>query len=79
MLQESGIYQYETRQSVTPKGFGPEIDAEIPEEFELKPIVFYEIKGVLVLLLIGLGSASVLIIIEIIVVMIRKKSIWIYR
>ncbi len=77
MLQESGIYQYETRMSVTPKGYGPDIDAKIPEEFRLEPIVFREIKGIFAFLVIGLGFASVVLIIEIIVFIIRTKNIWI--
>ena len=77
MLQESGIYQYETRRSITPKGFGPKVDEKIPEEFRLEPIVFREIKGIFAFLVIGLGFASVVIIIEIIVFIIRTKTIWI--
>ena len=77
MLQECGIYQYETRKSLTPKGYGPEVDAKIPEEFRLEPIVFREIKGIFAFLVIGLGFASVVIIIEIIVFIIRTKTIWI--
>ena len=73
MLQESGIYQFETRKSVTPKGFGPEVDTKIPEEFRLEPIVFRVIKGILTFLAIGLGSASVVLIIELIVFIIQKK------
>ena len=67
MLQESGLYQYETRKSVTPNGFGWEIDTRIPVEYRPEPIVFDEIKGVLFLFLIGMGLACALIIIEIIV------------
>ena len=67
MLQESGLYQYETRKSITPNGFGREIDRRIPEEYSPEPIVFDEIKGVLYLFLIGIGSASAVFIIEIIV------------
>ena len=77
MLQESGLYQYETKRSVTFKGFGREIDEKIPEEFRLEPIVFRQFKGIFVFLLIGLGSASVVLIIEIIVSYIRTKYIWI--
>ena len=77
MLQESGIFQFETRKSVTPKGYGPEADVKIPEEFRLEPIVFREIKGIFAFLVIGLGSASVVLIIEIIVFIIRTKNIWI--
>ena len=77
MLQESGIYQFETRRSITPKGFGPEVDTKIPEEFRLEPIIFREIKGIFAFLVIGLGSASVVLIIEIIVFIIRTKNIWI--
>ena len=78
MLQESGIYQYEARKSINPKGFGPEVDERILEEFRLEPIVFREIKGIFAFFVIGLGFASVVIIIEIIVFIIRTKTIWIY-
>ena len=67
ILQESGIYQYETRKSVTPKGFGREIDTKIPEEFRLEPIVFQGIQGVLAQLLIGMGFSIIALLIEIIV------------
>ena len=67
MLQESGLYQYETRKSITPNGFGREVDTRIPVEYTPEPIVFYEIKGVLFLFLIGMGLGSAVIIIEIIV------------
>ena len=77
MLQESGLHQYETRKSVTPKGYGPEVDAKIPDEFRLEPIVFREIKGIFAFLVIGLGFASVVLIIEIIVFIIRTKNLWI--
>ena len=67
MLQESGLYQYETQKSITPNGFGREIDRRIPVEYSPEPIVIDEIKGVLFLFLIGLGSSSAVILIEIIV------------
>ena len=56
MLQESGLYQYETQKSTTPNGFGREIDRRIPVEYRPEPIVFDEIKGVLFLFLIRMGS-----------------------
>ena len=77
MLQESGIYQFETRKSVTPNGYGPDIDAKIPKEFRLEPIIFREIKGNFAFLAIGLGFAFFVLIIEIIVFIIRTKNIWI--
>ena len=41
--------------SVTPKGFGPPIDLEykIPEELKIKPILVSDMRGVLLLLIIG--------------------------
>ena len=67
MLQESGLYQYETRKSITPNGFGREVDRRIPVEYRPEPLFFDEIKGVLFLFLIGMASASAVILIEIIV------------
>ena len=53
--------------SVTPKGFGREIDLEykIPEELKIKPIVLSDMRGVFVLLLYGLALAIITLIIEI--------------
>jgi hypothetical protein len=53
--------------SVTPKGFGREIDLEykIPEELKIKPIVVSDMRGVFLLLIIGLSLAIIGFIFEI--------------
>ena len=53
--------------SVTPKGFGPPIDLEykIPEELKIKPIFVSDMRGVLLLLIIGWSLAIIELIFEI--------------
>ena len=54
--------------SVTPKGFGREMDLEykIPEELRIKPIVMNDTRGVFLLLLYGWVLAIMALIIELV-------------
>ena len=54
--------------SVTPKGFGHEVDLkyEIPEELRIKPIVMNDMRGVFLLLLNGWVLAIMALIIEVV-------------
>ena len=55
--------------SVTPKGFGREIDLEyeIPKELRIKPIVINDMRGVFLLLLFGVILTIIGLIFELIV------------
>ena len=52
--------------SVTPKGFGREIDLEyeIPEELRIKPIAIKVMRGVFLLFIYGLWLSIIVLIIE---------------
>ena len=67
--------------SVNPKGFGPDIysKSQSAEDILIESINFSEIKGVMALLFVGLVSASVVIIIEIIMFVVCNGSIWMFE
>ncbi|CAG2167240.1 unnamed protein product, partial [Oppiella nova] len=56
-LQSSGVYEYEVRKALKPKGFGPDIHEKPKSDSDLRFISLTDLKGTFIILAIGLTSA----------------------
>jgi hypothetical protein len=69
-LDESGIYEFEVRKALKPKGFGPDINSKVElTTYQFKSLTFKQIKGVLIVF-----SIAILIAVFVLLLEFYKKS-----